>query len=149
MVSERLSWHMTRSNYASCRLSSCQTRILWTHKEVDLAPHPALDLILKVGDAEKFPQALCFESLDPFFQSQQAGSKFPRHRGGQRWQETRKTWSWTCSQSWWCCTARSCLIWPLLPLLRQSWCRFLLTRYPPCRIVPTPRYLKPVTSCNF
>ena len=27
---------------------------------------------------------------------------------------------WTCLQRWWCCTARSCLVWPLLSLPRQS-----------------------------
>ena len=48
-------------------------------------------------------------------------SMFYSHRGGWRWQETRRVW--TCLQSWWCCTTTSCLIWPLLPLLRQSWCR--------------------------
>ena len=57
-------------------LNSCQKRFLWTHKEVDLAPHPVVGLVLEVGDAEKFPCALGFESLDPFFQSQQAGSMF-------------------------------------------------------------------------
>ena len=38
-----------------------------THKEVDLAPYPVVGLVLKVGDTEKFPHALGFESLDPFF----------------------------------------------------------------------------------
>ena len=47
-------------------LDSCQKRFLWTHKEVDLAPHPVVGLVLQVGDAEKFPQALGFEGLDPF-----------------------------------------------------------------------------------
>ena len=46
-------------------LDSCQRRILWTHKEVDLVPHSVLGLVLRVGDAEKFPQALGFEGLDP------------------------------------------------------------------------------------
>ena len=41
---------------------------------MDLAPHPVVGLVLHVGDAEKFPQALGFESLDPFLQSQLAGS---------------------------------------------------------------------------
>ena len=36
-------------------------------KEVDLVPHPVVGLVLQVGDTEKFPQALGFESLDPFF----------------------------------------------------------------------------------
>ena len=49
---------------------SCQKRFLWTHKEVDLVPHPVFGLLPQVGDAEKFPWALGFESLDPFFQSQ-------------------------------------------------------------------------------
>ena len=50
----------------------------------DLAPHPVVGLVLQVGDAKKFPQALGFESLDPFFHSQQAGSivKFPVTRTG-------------------------------------------------------------------
>ena len=47
-------------------LDSCQKRFLWTHKEVDLAPHPVVGLVLQVGDAEKFPQALSFEGLIPF-----------------------------------------------------------------------------------
>ena len=57
-------------------LYSGQQRLLRTHNEVDLAPHPVVGLVLQVGGAEKFPQALGFESLDPFFQSQQAGSMF-------------------------------------------------------------------------
>ena len=51
----------------------CQKRFLWTHKEVDFALHPVVCLVLKVGDAEKFPQKLGFESLGPFFQSQHQG----------------------------------------------------------------------------
>ena len=50
-------------------LDSCLKRFLWTHKEVDLAPHPLVGLVLQI-DAEKIPQALGFEGLDPFFQSQ-------------------------------------------------------------------------------
>ena len=38
-----------------------------TRKEIDLVPHPVVGLLLHVGDAEKFPVALSFESLDPFF----------------------------------------------------------------------------------
>ena len=48
-------------------LDSRQKRFLWTYKEVDLSPHAVVDLLLQVGDAEKFPQALDVESLDPFF----------------------------------------------------------------------------------
>ena len=35
--------------------------------QVDLAPHPVVGLVLHVGDAQKFPQVLGSESLDPFF----------------------------------------------------------------------------------
>ena len=62
-------------------LDSCQKRFLWTQKEVDVAPHPVVGLVFQVGDAEKFPQALGFDCLDPF-QSKQAGSMFHSYRGG-------------------------------------------------------------------
>ena len=48
-------------------LDICQKRFLWTHKEVDLAPHPVVGLLLRVGDTEKFPHALNFEGFDSFF----------------------------------------------------------------------------------
>ena len=60
-------------------LDSCQKRFLWPHKEVDLASHQVVGHVLQVGDAEKFPQAFGFESLDSFF-SQQALSMFQSHR---------------------------------------------------------------------
>ena len=50
-------------------LDSCQKRFLWTHREVDHILHPVVGLVLQVGDAEKFPQAQGFESLDPFSES--------------------------------------------------------------------------------
>ena len=50
-------------------LESCQKRLLWTHKEVHLAPHPVVGLVLQVEGTEKFPRALGFESLDPFSES--------------------------------------------------------------------------------
>ena len=53
----------------SCKfpsLNSCQRRFQWSHKEVDLAPHTVVGLVLKVGDTKKFPRALGFESLDHF-----------------------------------------------------------------------------------
>ena len=56
-------------------LDSCQKGFMWTHKKVDLAPHPVTDLVLQVGDTEKFSYALGSESLDPFF-TQRAGSMF-------------------------------------------------------------------------
>ena len=69
----------------------------------------------------------CFWKPRSFlFQSQQTGSIFRSHRGRWRCQETNATW--ICLLSWqWCC-ARAWLIWPLLSLLRQFWCRFLLSR---------------------
>ena len=57
-------------------LDSCQERFLWTHKEVGFAPHPVVGLVLQVGETEKFPPALCFESLDPFFSVRKQGSCF-------------------------------------------------------------------------
>ena len=47
-------------------LDSCRKRFLWAHKEVDLARPSVAGLVLQVGDAEKFPQALGLESLDFF-----------------------------------------------------------------------------------
>ena len=57
-------------------LDSCQKRFLWTHQEADLAPHPLVGLVLQVGDAEKFPHALGFEGLDPFFRVSMQGPCF-------------------------------------------------------------------------
>ena len=43
-------------------------RLWWrvTHKEGELALHPIVGLVLREGDADKFPHALGFERLDPF-----------------------------------------------------------------------------------
>ena len=57
-------------------LGSCQKRFLWTHKEVDLVPHTVVGLVLQVGVAEKFPQALGFESLNLFFRVGKQGPCF-------------------------------------------------------------------------
>ena len=57
-------------------LDSWQKRFLWTHKEVDLAPHPVVGLVLQVGDAEKFSQALDFEGLDIIFRVSKQGPRF-------------------------------------------------------------------------
>ena len=48
-------------------LYNCQKGFLWSQKEVDLAPHPVVGLVLKLGDAEKFLQSLGFKSMDPYF----------------------------------------------------------------------------------
>ena len=47
-------------------LDNCQKKFLWTYKEVDLALHLAVGLVLQ-GDMENFPHALALESLDSFF----------------------------------------------------------------------------------
>ena len=57
-------------------LDGCVKRFMWTHKEVDLAPHPVVGLVLQVGDTEKFPQTLGFEGLDPFLRVSEQGSCF-------------------------------------------------------------------------
>ena len=43
---------------------------------LSLAPHPVVGLVLQVGDAKKFPQALGFQSLDPFFRVSKQGPCF-------------------------------------------------------------------------
>ena len=70
---------MVRDIGEPCKFSSlhcCQERFLWIHKEVDTAPHPGNSLVLQVEDAERFPQALGFESLDPFFRVSKQGPCF-------------------------------------------------------------------------
>ena len=67
---------MTHPNHASCCLLTVARRFLWTKKEVDLAQHPVVGLVLQVGDAQKFPQAFGFKSLDPFFSVSQQGPFF-------------------------------------------------------------------------
>ena len=57
-------------------LGSCQKRFLWTHKGVDLALHPVVGLVLQVGDAEKFPQALGFKDLHLFLRASKQGPCF-------------------------------------------------------------------------
>ena len=57
-------------------LDSCQKRFMWTHKAANLAPHPVVGLVLQVGDEEKFPQALGFQNLDPFFRVSKLGPCF-------------------------------------------------------------------------
>ena len=60
-------------------LDRCQKRFLCTHKEDDLAAHTVVGLVLRVRNAERFPQAVGFEDLEPF-----SGSMFHCHRGGWR-----------------------------------------------------------------
>ena len=71
---------MTRNMPEPCKfpsLDSCQTRFLWTDKEVDLALHPVVGLVLQIGDAEKFSRARwCQKPGFFFFQTQQASPCF-------------------------------------------------------------------------
>ena len=39
-------------------LDNCQKRFLWTHKEVDLAPHPVIGLVRQVGSRRIFLEHL-------------------------------------------------------------------------------------------
>ena len=64
--------------------NSWQRRFLWTHKEVGPVLHPVIGFAFQVGAPEEFPSALSFKSLDPSFQSQQAGSMYHSHGGGWR-----------------------------------------------------------------
>ena len=54
-------------------LDSWQKRFSWAYKEVDQALHPVIGLVLRVGEVEKFPQALGLESLDPFLRVSKQG----------------------------------------------------------------------------
>ena len=69
-------------------LDRCQKRCLRAHKEVDFALHPGVGLVFQVGDAEKFPQALNFESLDSFFSVSKQGPCFTaiEKNGGGWWE---------------------------------------------------------------
>ena len=88
-------WRGCRCVWYGCnmRLSvSGQKRFLWTHKRVDLSPPPVVGLVLQVGVAEKFPQALGLQSLHPYLRVSKAGSMSHSHRGGWgRGQETCTT----------------------------------------------------------
>ena len=86
-----------------------------------------------------------FQKPGFFFQSQQPGSMFHSCRGKWRRQET--CGAWTCLRCWWCWTIRSCLVWPLLPSLKQ-WCGLLLSRFHLCTgLLPgTWRWSPPLSS---
>ena len=87
---------------------NCQKRFLWTDKEVDLAPHPVVGLVLQVGDVEKFLQAFGFQSLDLFFRVSRQGPCFTaihEDGGGTRLVELEEL---ACEAE--SCTARTCLV---------------------------------------
>ena len=45
--SSKVPWRMFGEAVVVCDIDSCQKRFLWTHKEVDLAPHPVIALCSK------------------------------------------------------------------------------------------------------
>ena len=67
MLLERLSRRVTCPNHARSRRMTVQKKFLWVPRDADLARHPVVGLVLQVGDAEKFPQALDLEILHPVF----------------------------------------------------------------------------------
>ena len=68
MVLERLSWCVTCPSHASFRLLTVARRSsCGTTRQLILLRAQSLVLCSKVEDTKKFPQALGFESLDPFF----------------------------------------------------------------------------------
>ena len=98
-------------------LNSCQKRFLWTHKKVDLAQHPVICLVLQAGDTEKFPHALGFKGLDPSFRVSKQGPCFTAigEDGGDM---KRVELELACKADGVAPPYR-CLVWPLLPLLRE------------------------------
>ena len=105
--------------------NSCQKRCLWTNKATDLALHPVVGSCAASKRCREVSSSAWFWMPGSSVRSQPAGSMFHSQRGGWRWQETCKTWIrlW----NWWHCSNRSCLIWLLLPLLRQSQYGFLFS----------------------
>ena len=50
-------------------LDRCLKWFLWAHREVDLAPHPVVGLVLQVEEVEKLPQALVSNAWIPLSES--------------------------------------------------------------------------------
>ena len=73
-------------------LDSCRKRFLWTSKEVDLAPHSVVGLVLHVGEPEMFLPALGFKSLDPFFS--ESASRVHDSQPWRRMEVTRDLYNW-------------------------------------------------------
>ena len=92
MVLERLLWRLTCPTHASFRLLTVARRVPGTHKEVDLTPHPVVGLVLKVGDAEKFPRHLVSKAWILFFLSfflSESASRFHVSQPHRRMEVTR------------------------------------------------------------
>ena len=92
-------------------LDCCQRRFLWANKDVDLAPHPVIGLVLLAGAVEKLFQALGFKAGMLF--SKSASWVHVEDGGAKRLVQLEIA----CDADGF---ASPCLIWPLLLLLRQS-----------------------------
>ena len=55
------------NDYDFLSLVKFLTRFLWTHREVTLAPHSVVDLVLQVENAEKFRRHLAWKVRIFFF----------------------------------------------------------------------------------
>ena len=111
-------------------LDSCQKKFLWTQKEVDLVPHPVIGLVFQVGDAENFPQALGFKSLDPFFSSEPA-KRVPVSRPRRRIEVTRDLYNLNLPAKLMVLLCQF-LFNPAIAAIAEAICGFLLSRCHPC-----------------
>ena len=73
--SSKVPWGMGLEKILACdipesnkfpALDSCHKRFLWTHKAVDLTPHPVVGLVFQVGDT-KVSSCTWFCNLNSFF----------------------------------------------------------------------------------
>ena len=109
-------WHVMCLNHGSFSLLTvARKRFLWAHKEVHLDPHTVIGLVLQVGGVQKFPQALGFKGLDLF--SESAGWVHVS-QPWRRMEVTEDLHNLTLLVK--LMLLFHCLIWLLLPLLRQS-----------------------------
>ena len=76
MVLERKLWCVTCPNHASFHLLTLPEEVPADPQGSSFAWHPVVGLVLQVGDTEKFPNTLGFESLDPFFRVCKQGPCF-------------------------------------------------------------------------
>ena len=66
MVLERLLWRDMPELWEFPPLDSCQERILWAHKEMDLAPHTVVGLVLLQEVQRSFLGHLVSTAWTPF-----------------------------------------------------------------------------------
>ena len=111
--------------------------VLWAHKGVDLALYPVFDLVLHVGDAKKFPQAIGFKGLDHFLRDSKQGPHFT-DGGDKRLSELELA----------CKADDVAKILFSLAIAEAILMQTSDQQVPPLQRV-APRYLKQVTSFNF